>query len=140
MSAQDQDTKGLGAGSLRDKNKVHDLWDTLQAQGRFSRFLKAAGDAQLEARLHGPEWLTVFAVPDEVLASENEETLRALIPQHVVRGMQKHADLRVATSLRSIDGPQVSVSLDCIDRADIVCSNGVVHVVKKPISECALSS
>jgi uncharacterized surface protein with fasciclin (FAS1) repeats len=118
---------------------VHDLWETLQANERCSRFVKAAGDAQLEAILHGPEWLTVFAIPDDALAQESDESLRALVRQHVVRGLQKEADLRTASTLRSVDGPPVQPPLADITHADIVCSNGVIHLVSKPIRECAYS-
>ncbi len=138
MSSQDQETKGLGTGPIRDKNTVHDLWDTLQAEGRCSRFLEAAGAAQLEAILHGPEWLTVFAVPDEALTQESDESLRVLVRQHVVRGLQKEADLRTASSLKTIDGPPVGIPGN-IERADVVCSNGVIHYVRHPLRECAYS-
>jgi uncharacterized surface protein with fasciclin (FAS1) repeats len=139
MSAQDQETKGLGTGPIRDKNAVHDLWDTLQANGHCSRFLRAAGEAQLEDILHGPEWLTVFAVPDEALTNESDESLRVLVRQHVVRGLQKEADLRHASSLCTVEGPPIQVPFDLIQRADIACSNGMIHMLRKPIRECAYS-
>jgi uncharacterized surface protein with fasciclin (FAS1) repeats len=148
MSSQDQETKGLGTTPVRDKNAVHDLWYTLEADQRFRRFLKAAADAQLEAVLHGPDWLTVFAFPDDAATNETEESLRALVPQHVVRGYQTEADLRTAGTVRSLQGPAVAVSWEngraqfgdaTVQEANIACSNGMLHVLSRPMLRCSYS-
>jgi hypothetical protein len=51
MSYQDQDQAGLGEGPVRMENATRNIWDTLEADGRFKRFLRAARDIQLKTTL-----------------------------------------------------------------------------------------
>lgn len=70
MSYQDQDQRGLGEGPVDTANATKTLWQTLEADGRFTRFLQAARETHLETELNLDHKLTVFAVTDETLASE----------------------------------------------------------------------
>jgi transforming growth factor-beta-induced protein len=148
MSYQDQDQAGLGEGPIRVKNETRTLWDTLEADGHHKRFLQAARAAQLENNLQGPDRLTVFAVPDDAIASESDDDLRTLIGQHVVHGYQTTADLRLVTTVRSLEGPPVTVSYEdgrvrfgdaTVKHSDIACTNGMIHVLDKLMKQCAYS-
>ena len=148
MSYQDQDQRGLGEGPIRRGNATRNLWETLEADGRFGRFLAAAREGQLENNLRGPNLLTVFAVPDSALSGETEEVIRTLVPQHVVHGYQTTADLRTAATVRSLDGPPVTVSYDdgrarfgdaVVNESDVACTNGMIHVLNHLMKQCAYS-
>ena len=71
---------------------------------------------------------------------ENAERLRAVIALHIVRGRQTLADLKTASTLKSIGGEPVEVSVSGpearfggarIVRADIPCTNGQIHIIDK---------
>jgi transforming growth factor-beta-induced protein len=149
MSYQDQDQATLGTGPRDDRNATKNLWQTLEQDGRFTRFLAAARTAQLDNNLHGPDLITVFAVPDDALQSENEDVLRNVIAQHVVHGLQTTADIRTASTLRSFAGPPVTVAWEegrprfgnaKVVHGDIACTNGMIHVLDKLMLECSYAS
>ncbi|HYP14944.1 MAG TPA: fasciclin domain-containing protein [Bryobacteraceae bacterium] len=146
MSSQDQSQAGLGEGPVSERNSTKYVWDTLEADGRFTRFLQAAREAQIENNLRGPDFITVFAVPDDVIGSEAEEVLRNLAPKHVIRGYQTAADLRTAATVRTLDGPPVTVSYEdgrakfgdaTVEHSDIACLNGMIHILNRLMKDCA---
>jgi uncharacterized surface protein with fasciclin (FAS1) repeats len=146
MSYQDQDQTSLGTGPRDHRNETTDLWQTLEADGRFDRFLGAARAAELENNLRGPDLLTVFAVTDDNLRTCSENMLKDVVGQHVVYGVQILADIRTASTLRSVAGPPVTVSWEdgCprygnakIVHGDISCTNGMIHVVDRLVLECS---
>ena len=140
MSYQDQDQRGLGEGP-RDRGLVtKNLWETLEREGRFARFLAAARAAELENNLRGPGFMTVFAVPDDALGNESDDALREIVSYHVVHGMQKEIDLRTAKTVRTFAGQTIPVAVEGghgrfgeakIVRADIACTNGMIQVIEK---------
>lgn len=148
MSNQDHSQAGLGEGPVREKNRTHNLWQTLEADGRHKRFLQAAREAQYENNLRGPDRLTVFAVPDDAIGSETDEALVTLVGQHIVHGYQTTADLRATSTVRSLQGPPVTVSYEdgrvrvsdaTVQHSDIACTNGMIHIVNKVMKHCAYS-
>jgi transforming growth factor-beta-induced protein len=149
MSYQDQDQASLGTGPRDNPNATKDLWQTLEQDGRFQRFLAAARTARLENNLRGPDLITVFAVPDDALQSENEDVLKNVVGQHVVHGLQTTADIRTASTLRSFAGQPVTVSWEDgrprfgntnVMHGDIACTNGMIHVLDKLMLECSYAS
>src|SRR5688572_8860483 len=115
MSYQDQDQRGLGEGRRDRRLHTITLWETLEEDGRFGRFLAAARAAELENNLRGPGFMTVFAVPDEVIGDADDDMLRSAVAHHVVRGMQKVVDLRTTATVKSIDGVMMPVSREGVD-------------------------
>jgi transforming growth factor-beta-induced protein len=145
MSYQEQGRAGLGEGPVTTENATRNVWDTLAADGRFTRFLQAARGAQLENNFRGPERITVFAVPDDAIRSESDEALRGLVPMHVAHGYQTSADLRMVSGVRSLDGPSVTVGYEegrirfgdaTVEHADIACTNGMIHVLNRLTRQC----
>jgi uncharacterized surface protein with fasciclin (FAS1) repeats len=146
MSYQDQDQRGLGEGPRDRRLHTITIWETLEEDGRFRRFLAAARTAELENNLRGPGFMTVFAVPDEVLADADSQVLREVVGHHVVRGMQKAVDLRTTPSVKSMAGVAMPVARDGVDirfgdaklvRTDIACTNGMIHILDKLVREPA---
>ena len=146
MSYQDQDRRGLGEGPRERRLHTITIWETLEEDGRFGRFLAAARAAELENNLRGPGFMTVFVVPDEVLGDADESVLRDVVAHHVVRGMQKAADLRTTPTVKSVAGVPMPVARDGVDirfgdarlvKTDIACTNGMIHILDKLVREPA---
>jgi uncharacterized surface protein with fasciclin (FAS1) repeats len=123
---------------------------TAIAAGNFTTLVKALQAAELVEALSGEGPFTVFAPTDEAFAKvpaatlesllkpENREQLVAVLTFHVVPGRVMAADamrLRNATTLNgqrfdivARDG-KVLVGDAEVVRTDILCSNGVIHVI-----------
>ncbi len=126
-----------------------DIVDTAVAAGSFNTLAKLLTDAGLVETLKGAGPFTVFAPTDEAFAAVPAETLAALgadkalltkvLTYHVVPGTVMAADIKpgdVATvagptiKLSVVDG-KVMVNESTVTTADVVASNGVIHVIDK---------
>jgi uncharacterized surface protein with fasciclin (FAS1) repeats len=129
---------------------AQDIVDTAVSAGSFNTLVAALKAAGLVDTLKGPGPFTVFAPTDEAFAKlppgtvedllkpENKAKLTAILTYHVVAGkvMAKEAmklheaktvngeDLTIKTSMGS-----VMINNANVVKADIVCSNGVIHVI-----------
>lgn len=115
------------------------------SDGRFSTLLAAVKAADLVPALAGPGPLTVFAptdaafkaLPEGVVAGllkpEARGDLMRVLTYHVVQGKVLSSDLLKASSAATLAGPSVSFGLRVgnanVIQADVVCSNGVIHVI-----------
>ncbi|MGC6466863.1 MAG: fasciclin domain-containing protein [Akkermansiaceae bacterium] len=133
------------------KTAKNDIVDTAVAAGSFKTLAAALGAAGLVETMKGDGPFTVFAPTDEAFAKlpkgtvetllkpENKDKLIAILTYHVVSGkvMAKTAvTLDKATALNKKD-----IALKVTDKtlvlngsakvvkADIECSNGVIHVI-----------
>ncbi len=129
------------------KTATSDIVDTAVAAGSFKTLAAALKAAGLVDTLKGKGPFTVFAPTDEAFAKLPEGTVEALLKDkdkltailtyHVVPGAVKAADVVKLDSAKTVQGQ--SVSIDATDgvkindakvvKADIVCSNGVIHVI-----------
>ena len=126
-----------------------DIVDTAVAAGSFNTLAKLLTDAGLVETLKGAGPFTVFAPTDEAFAAVPADTLAALgkdkalltkvLTYHVVAGKVMAADIKpgdVATvagptiKLSVVDG-KVMVNDATVTSADVVASNGVIHVIDK---------
>jgi len=134
-----------------DKAPEKDIVDTAIAAGSFKTLAAALGAAGLVDTMKGDGPFTVFAPTDEAFAKlpkgtvetllkpENKGKLRAILTYHVVSGkvMSKTAlTLNKATALNKKDitlaVKEKSLTLNRsakVVKADIECSNGVIHVI-----------
>ena len=134
-----------------DKAPEKDIVDTAIAAGSFKTLAAALGAAGLADTMKGDGPFTVFAPTDEAFAKlpkgtvetllkpENKGKLRAILTYHVVSGkvMSKTAlTLNKATALNKKDitlaVKEKSLTLNRsakVVKADIECSNGVIHVI-----------
>jgi transforming growth factor-beta-induced protein len=136
----------LGSFALAaDKNIV----DTAVAAGKFKTLAAALGAAGLVETLKGSGPFTVFAPTDEAFAKlpagtvetlikpENKAKLTAILTHHVVKGKVMAADVVKVKGALALSGQRLDVATQGgvtidgvkVSATDIVCSNGVIHVV-----------
>jgi uncharacterized surface protein with fasciclin (FAS1) repeats len=131
-------------------SKSADIVDTAVSAGDFNTLVAAVEAADLVDTLKGEGPFTVFAPTDEAFAKlppgtveallkpENKEKLQAILLYHVVPGKVMAAEVVGMNSAKTAGGQSVSISqkdggvyVDSakVVKTDIVCSNGVIHVI-----------
>jgi uncharacterized surface protein with fasciclin (FAS1) repeats len=135
--------------------KAADIVDTAASAGQFNTLVAAVKAAGLVDTLKGPGPYTVFAPSDaafaklpkgtveELLKPENKTKLQALLAYHVIPGKVMAADVSGKTvqpktaqgTTVDIDATKGGVMVDAakVVKADIVASNGVIHVIDSVI-------
>ena len=141
---------GDGAMGMFGKDTKMDIVDTAVEAEDFNTLVTALNAADLVSVLKGPGPFTVFAPTDAAFAKlpsgtlttllqpENRQKLASILTYHVVRGKVMAADVVKLTSAETVNGQAVSIRVRdgavVVDNAqvvqtDIVCSNGVIHVI-----------
>jgi transforming growth factor-beta-induced protein len=136
--------------SAFEKNIV----ETAVGAGKFGTLAAALTAADLVDAVKGPGPFTVFAPTDEAFAKlpkgtvetllkpENKAKLAAILKYHVVPGKVMAKDVVTVKGAKSLNGQRIDVKVDgskvMVDGAnvtatDIVCSNGVIHVIDSVI-------
>ena len=123
-----------------------DIVETAVQAGSFKTLVAAVQAAGLVDTLKGPGPFTVFAPSDEAFAKVPKEALDALLKDkaaltkvltyHVVSGKVMAADVK-AGKVRTVQGQEltlgttggVTVDNARVTAADVVASNGVIHVI-----------
>ena len=129
---------------------AQDIVDTAVSAGSFNTLVAAVKAAGLVDTLKGAGPFTVFAPTDEAFAKlpagtveyllkpENKDKLVAILTYHVVAGKVMAADVVKLHSAKTVNGQELtveagmgSVTVDGakVVKADILCSNGVIHVI-----------
>jgi len=127
-----------------------DIVDTAVAAGQFKTLAAALQAAGLIETLKGPGPFTVFAPTDEafsklpagtidsLLEPANKEKLVSILTYHVVSGKVLAAQVVKMNSAKTVNGQSISIIANngtvMVDNAkviktDIICSNGVIHVI-----------
>ena len=130
--------------------KAADIVDTAVSAGNFETLVAAVKAAGLVETLKGEGPFTVFAPTDDAFAKlpagtledllkpENKEKLAAILTYHVVPGKVMSGDIAGKTMMvESVEGSKLSVDATDgvkideakVTTADIVTSNGVIHVI-----------
>ncbi|NNE36101.1 MAG: fasciclin domain-containing protein [Rhodothermales bacterium] len=128
-----------------DHHDGDDIVDVAVKAGSFKTLAAALGAAGLVETLKGDGPFTVFAPTDEAFAKlpagtvenllkpENKDQLVAILTFHVVAGKVMSSDLLKTASAKTVNGESASFGLRVGDanviQADIVASNGVIHVI-----------
>jgi uncharacterized surface protein with fasciclin (FAS1) repeats len=120
------------------------------AADNFKTLVTAVKAADLVETLSGKGPFTVFAptdeafrkVPMEVLADllkpENKEKLAAVLTYHVVAGKVLAADVVKLSKAKTVQGAEVKITVKegkvkvndaNVVKTDIICKNGVIHVI-----------
>jgi uncharacterized surface protein with fasciclin (FAS1) repeats len=141
---------GLSLGAYGSGAKTMDIVDTAVSAGSFNTLVAAVKAAGLVETLKGTGPFTVFAPTDDAFAKlpagtvddllkpENKAKLQAILTYHVVPGKVMAADVTGIDSAKTVNGQSLAVKVEgdavMIDNAkviktDIVCSNGVIHVI-----------
>lgn len=129
-----------------------DIVDTAVSAGSFNTLVTAVKAAGLVDTLKGAGPFTVFAPTDEAFAKlpagtvegllKDPEKLKKILTYHVVPGKVMAADVVKLKSAKTVEGSSAKVTAKggkvMIDKAtvtktDIVCDNGVIHVIDSVI-------
>ena len=129
---------------------THDIVDTAVAAGSFKTLVAAVKAAGLVDTLKGTGPFTVFAPTDEafselpagtvenLLKPENKAKLQGILTYHVVPGTVMAKDVVKLKTAKTVNGQELTVKASngsvMVDnagvvKADIVSSNGVIHVI-----------
>ena len=127
-----------------------DIVDTAVAAGQFNTLAKALQAAGLVDTLKGKGPFTVFAPTDDAFAKlpagtlddllkpENKEKLKAILLYHVVPGKVTAAKVMKMHSAKTVNGQELAISTmggkvmvneATVVKADVMASNGVIHVI-----------
>ena len=147
------------AGSPTQKDKkmaapqttqMQDIVATAVAAGSFKTLAAALEAAGLVETLQSKGPFTVFAPTDEAFAKlpkgtveellkpENKEKLTSVLTYHVLAGSVMAKDVIGLKSAKTVNGQSLSVLVKDgavridganVVKTDIVCSNGVIHVI-----------
>ena len=139
----------LGLGACSDDQEPVSIFETLQADARFTTLVTAIEAAGLDDELSTGEPFTLFAptnaafdalpagVLDAVLA--DVDLLTDVLLYHVASGTTLSTDLSDAQSITtlltgatltvSISGSTVEINEATVVQADLDASNGVIHVI-----------
>ena len=124
-----------------------DIVDTAISAGQFKTLVKAVQEAGLVDTLKGKGPYTVFAPTDAAFAKLPPGTLEALLNDkaklaevltyHVVPGKVKSGDIKPG-AVKTVQGQSVQLSTKGgavmvndakVTKADIMASNGVIHII-----------
>ncbi len=129
---------------------MKDIVDTAIAAGSFKTLAAALGAAGLVDTLKGAGPFTVFAPNDaafaklpagtveSLVAPAGKAKLTGILTYHVVAGKVLAADVMKIHEAKTVNGQSVAVKVDngkvmidtaTVVTADIVCTNGVIHVI-----------
>jgi uncharacterized surface protein with fasciclin (FAS1) repeats len=136
---------GLAAPAFAQQK---DIVDTAVAAGSFKTLAKLLTDADLIGVMKGPGPFTVFAPTDEAFAKVPKEALDALakdktklqnvLKYHVLTSAWTLDDVKSVKTAGTVLGPSLAIGVSGgtvtvngakIVKADIKCSNGVIHVI-----------
>ena len=127
-----------------------DIVDTAVAAGSFKTLVAAAKAAGLVDTLKSKGPFTILAPTDEafeklpkgtvetLLKAENKEKLKQILTYHVIAGNVKSGDVVKLTEAATAMGEKIKITVkgDTVKfndskllKADIGCSNGVIHVI-----------
>lgn len=122
-----------------------DIVDTAIKAGNFNTLVTAVKAADLIDILKGPGPFTVFAPTDKafsklparalnnLLKPENKGRLVSILTYHVVPGKIMSGDLLKLKGVKTVQRQRASTGLSIdgarVIKADIECSNGVIHVI-----------
>ncbi len=135
------------ASNCHDNVRSADLVDTAIEAGQFKTLVKAVEAAGLVETLKGEGPFTVFAPTDEAFAKLPEGTLEGLLADkgklsavltyHVVPGKVMAEDVVKIKEATTVQGQSLPVDLSGgvkvgnanVIKADVVATNGVIHVI-----------
>jgi transforming growth factor-beta-induced protein len=139
--------KNANKASAMEKSQM-DIVETAVAAESFNTLVAAVKAAGLVEALKGEGPFTVLAPTDEAFARlpqgtvenllKDKEKLAAILTYHVIPGEVMAADVMKLDKAETLQGQSVTVTKKdgavMIDNAnvvktDIVCSNGVIHVI-----------
>ncbi len=141
---------GFSADHHQSSQQRKDIVDTAVGAGQFKTLAAALKAGGLVETLKGEGPFTVFAPTDEAFAKlpagtlddllkpENKEKLVAILTYHVVAGQATSSDVAGMTSAKTVNGKELKLTVKDgkvmvnnanVVKADVMASNGVIHVI-----------
>ena len=135
-------------------SKQKDIVDTAVGAGSFKTLVTAVSKAGLVETLKGAGPFTVFAPTDEafgklpagtvaeLIKPENKDKLTAILTYHVVAGKVLAKDVVKLSEAETVQGSSVKIEVKDgkvyvggaqVVKTDILCTNGVIHVIDNVI-------
>ena len=129
---------------------AQDIVDTAVSAGSFNTLVAAVKAAGLVDTLKGAGPFTVFAPTDaafaklpagtveDLLKPENKSKLVAILTYHVVPGKVMAKDVVKLHEAKTVNGQELTVNAEMgsvmvnnakVVKTDILCTNGVIHVI-----------
>ena len=147
MSTQDQTTVNQGTGT-DDRLRTTNIFDTAAKLPEISRFVEAIRAAGLQGTVQTADFKTLFAPTNDALEAagldaSDSERLASVVGRHIVIGRQTSADLRLASSLRTVAGEPLKVHVENrlpqvgganLVRMDVACVNGQIHIIDRLVA------
>jgi len=133
---------------------LKDIVDTAVGAGKFTVLAEALTKADLITTMKGAGPFTVFAPTDDAFAAAltalgatkeellNRSDLTAILTYHVIAGKVKSTDLTSGMSSATVNGAKVTITIDGatvkvndakVVTPDVMCTNGVIHIIDKVI-------
>ncbi|MGE5275165.1 MAG: fasciclin domain-containing protein [Verrucomicrobiota bacterium] len=141
---------GVSAATASSGSSQKNIVQTAVAAGQFKTLVSLVKQAGLAGALSGKAPLTVFAptdaafakVPKATLAAlaKDKAKLKAVLLYHVVPGKVTAAKVTMLNSAKTLEGSPVRISAmgggvkinnAKVVKADIMASNGVIHVIDR---------
>lgn len=138
----------FGTAHMNANMSEENIVETAIAAGSFNTLVSAVKAAGLVETLSGEGPFTVFAPTDDAFAKlpegtvpallKDKEKLKAILTYHVVAGKVLAKDVVNLKSAETVNGQSLTIKVEdgtvMVDGAkviktDIVCSNGVIHVI-----------
>lgn len=140
----------LYAGAESHEDSQKDIVETAQAAGSFNTLAAALEAAGLVETLKGEGPYTVFAPTDEAFAKlpegtvemlllpENKDKLVAILTYHVVPGKVTSEEVVKLDAAKTVNGADITIKTEdgkvmvdnaTVAQADVMASNGVIHVI-----------
>jgi len=151
-SSNEQQAHWIDASDVSNKP---DIIDTAVSAGSFKTLAAALTAADLVGVLKGDGPFTVFAPTDAAFAKlpagtvetllmpENRDTLVAILTYHVVAGDVRADQVVKLNGTESLNGQRIDIQVRkqgkvmvdgaTVTQTDIVCGNGVIHVIDEVI-------
>jgi uncharacterized surface protein with fasciclin (FAS1) repeats len=139
---------GVGASARTADEPTKDIVDTAAGADQFKTLVTSVKAAELVETLKGDGPFTVFAPTDEAFAKVPKEKLEALLKDkkaltgvltyHVVPGKVTAADVVKLSSAKTVQGQEIKIAVKDgkvtvnganVVKTDILCKNGVIHVI-----------
>ena len=142
------------SASHHEKGEKKDIVQTAVAAGSFETLAAALKAAGLVETLKGKGPFTVFAPTDEAFAAlpegtvekllkpENKDQLVKILTYHVVPGKVTSKQVAKLSEAKTVQGSKVAIATSygkvtidgaTVVKADVMASNGVIHVLDKVI-------
>lgn len=137
-----------------ESTESSDIVDTAVAAGSFETLVAAVKAADMVDVLKGDGPFTVFAPTDEAFAKlpagtlddllkpENKAKLQAILKYHVVAGKVSSKQVVTMSDAETVEGSKIMIEASDagvkineanVIKADIDCTNGVIHVIDSVI-------